>query len=142
MVELIFTDNFDVLFDKIIVKGDFKLENGAIYNYEPLSELSKMPIPGLKDLDSLIFQTLNSQVFIYRNEIYFPKTDIITNATDISAYGMQSFNEDYEYHLKLYLRDIFFSKNKKLLKEQGFEDKGDENKKGERKGLELDCKRH
>ena len=137
---IILTDSFDVIYDKIIVKGDFKLENGAIYNYEPLSELSKKPIPGLKDLDSLKFKTLNSQVFIYKNNIYFPKTDIITNATDISAYGMQSFDEDYEYHLKLFLRDVFFSKNKKLLKEQGFEDNDDENTKGERKGLELVAK--
>jgi hypothetical protein len=137
---IVFTDSFDVVFNKMVLKGDFKLQNGAIYNYEPLSELSKMPIPGLKDLDSLIFQTLNSQVFIYKNNIYFPKTDIITNATDISAYGMQSFDEDYEYHLKLFLRDIFFSKNKKLLKEQGFNEEEGENKKGERKGLELVAK--
>lgn len=135
-----FTENFDVIFDQMIVKGDFKLENGAIYNYEPLAELSEMPIPGLKSLDSLIFQTLTSQVFIYKNNIYFPKTDIVSSATDISASGMQSFDDDYEYHLKLYLRDIFFSKNKKLLKEQGFDTDEGENEKGERKGMELIAK--
>lgn len=137
---LFFTDDFDVIFDQMIVKGDFKLENGAIYNYKPLAELSKMPMPGLKGLDSLIFQTLNSQVFIYKNSIYFPKTDIVSSATDISAYGMQSFDDDYQYHLKLYLRDVFFSKNKKLLKEQGFDSDEKEDEKGERKGLELVAK--
>lgn len=137
---IFFTNDFDVIYDQMIVKGDFKLKNGAIYNYEPLAELSKMPIPGLKGLDSLIFQTLTSQVFIYKNNIYFPQTDIVSSATDISAYGMQSFDDDYEYHLKLYLRDVFFSKNKKLLKEQGFDSDAGENEKGARKGLELVAK--
>ncbi|WP_462281647.1 AsmA family protein [Salinivirga cyanobacteriivorans] len=118
---VILTDSFDVIYDKINVLGDFTLENGAIYNYEPLMEVSEYPVPALSDLDTLIFRTLNTNVFIYKNDIFFPKTDIISNKLDISAYGMQSFNEDYEYHFLMFFSDVIFGKNKKTLEDQGFE---------------------
>lgn len=118
---VILTDSFDVIYDKINILGDFKLENGAIYNYEPLMEVSEYPVPALSDLDTLIFRTLESNVFIYKNDIFFPKTDIVSNKLDISAYGMQSFNEDYEYHFLMFFGDVIFGKNKKTLEKQGFE---------------------
>lgn len=118
---VILTDSFDVIYDKINVLGDIQLDEGAIYNYEPLMEVSEYPVPALKDLDTLIFRTLNTNVFIYKNDIFFPQTDIVSNKLDISAYGMQSFDEDYEYHFLMFFGDVIFGKNKKVLEDQGFE---------------------
>ena len=58
-----------ILYDKIIVRGDLKLENGGIYNYEPIRELGKFT--GLRELENIVFRTLNSGIFIYDNNIYF-----------------------------------------------------------------------
>ncbi|HQA76319.1 MAG TPA: AsmA-like C-terminal region-containing protein, partial [Salinivirgaceae bacterium] len=125
-----------ILYDKIIVRGDLKLENGGIYNYEPIRELGKFT--NLRELDNIVFRTLNSGVFVYKNNIYFPKTDIVSTATDISAFGMVSFGDDYQLHLNVHLSDVLAGKSNKLLKAQGKEsDLFDGEDESSRKGLNL-----
>jgi len=53
-----------------------------------------------------------------KGAVYVPKTYISSTALDITAYGMQEFGTDYEYHLKLHLSDILVGKSEKLLKKQ------------------------
>lgn len=125
-----------LLYEKMNMLGNFKLENGGIYNFEPAMELSKFT--NLKELDNIVFRTLESNVFIYKNKIYFPRTDIISTAMDISVYGMQSFSDDYEYHMIVHLSDVLIGKSKKLLKRQGMESDLFEGKnKAKRSGLYL-----
>jgi hypothetical protein len=125
-----------VLYDKINLRGNFKLVNGGIYNFEPVMELGRFT--NLRELDNIVFRTLESSVFIYNNNIYFPKTDIVSTAIDISAMGMQSFDEDYQYHLTVYLSDVLLGKSSRLLKEQGMEKDGFEGEdESSRRGLYL-----
>ncbi len=105
-----------VLQDEIRLSGDFTIENGGIYDYAPLRELPK--ITSLDELDKIEFKTFNTNVFIIQGGIYVPKTYISSTAFDISAFGMQKFNDDYEYHLQLHLQDLLMGKSKKLKKEQ------------------------
>ena len=105
-----------VLQDEIRLSGDFTIENGGIYDYAPLRELPK--ITSLDNLDRIEFKTFNTNVFIIQSGIYVPKTYISSTAFDISAFGMQKFNDDYEYHLQLHLKDLLMGKSKKLLKNQ------------------------
>jgi hypothetical protein len=106
-------------YDKITMLGNFKLENGGIYEFEPAMELSKFT--NLRELDRIVFRTMVSSIFIYDNKVFFPKTDIVSSAIDMAAYGMQSFGKDYEYHLNVHLSDVLLGKSKKLLKRQGME---------------------
>lgn len=130
----------NVLYDKVNILGYFKLENGGIYNFEPAMELSKKT--NLRELHNIIFRTLESSVFIYGNRIFFPKTDIVSTAFDITAYGMESFGEEYEYHLVLHPGDALFGKTDKLLKQQGMESDVFEGvDKADRKGLYLVAKK-
>ncbi len=126
----------NILYDKISLLGNFKLENGGIYNFEPLMQLSKFT--NLNELERVVFRTLETSVFVYNNEIYFPKTDIVSSAMDISVYGMQSFADDYEYHLIVHLGDVLVGKSNKLLKQQGMEsDVFEGQDKANRSGLYL-----
>ncbi len=102
--------------DALRVRGDFELVDGGVFDFEPATELSKKT--NINELDNIQFKNLSSQVFILQRAIYVPKTYISSTALDITAYGMQGFGEDYEYHLKLHLSDILIGKSKKLLKEQ------------------------
>jgi hypothetical protein len=102
--------------DALRVKGDFQLEEGGVYNFEPATALSEKT--NINELDNIQFKNLNSQVFIMKGAIYVPQTYISSTALDITAYGMQEFGTDYEYHLKLHLSDILVGKSDKLLKEQ------------------------
>lgn len=105
-----------ILMDDIRVRGDFQLAEGGVYNFEPATELSKFT--NINELDNIQFKNLNSKIFIMQGAIFVPQTYISSTALDITAYGMQAFGEDYEYHLKLHLRDIMLGKSNKLLKEQ------------------------
>ena len=105
--------------DRIKAEGHFTLENGKIYSYEPLVELSKNKIiGGLKELDKLDFNTLNTSLFMYKDKIYIPKTDIVTSSMDITAFAMNDLNGDYEYHLEVHLGDVLTGKNNDLMKKQ------------------------
>ncbi len=132
----LFITGDSIHYDKIALLGKFKLEDGGIYNFEPAMELAKFT--QLRELDRIVFRTLESSIFVYNNKIFLPKTDIVSSAIDISAYGMESFGTDYEYHLNVHLSDVLIGKNKKLLKKQGMESdmfKGDD--KADRNGLFL-----
>lgn len=125
-----------IFYDKIIMKGDLKLEDGGIYNFEPLMEVGKFT--NLRELENLVFRTLETSIFIHKNNIYFPKTSIVSSAVDMAALGVQSFDSDYQYHITLFLRDVLLGKSDNLLKQQGMEKdgfKGDDQ--SDRKGLFL-----
>ena len=110
--------------EKIRAKGHFTLENGSIYSYEPLVELSKNKIVGgLKELDELDFNTLKSSLFMYKDKIYIPKTDIVTSSMDITAFAMHSMQDDYEYHLELHLGDVLTGKSEDIMKKQAKQSK-------------------
>lgn len=126
----------NLLYDKMHLLGSFKLENGGIYNFEPAMELAKFT--NLNELDNILFRTLETSLFIYNNQIYFPKTNIVSTAMDMAVYGMQSFGDDYEYHFVVYPGDVMLGKSKKLLKKQGLKEEGFEGKdKAKRSGLYL-----
>lgn len=116
------------------LKGDFKLTNGGLYNHESLTELSKFT--GIKELDNIRFLTLETSIFVLNGAIYVPETEIVNTAVDITAYGMQSFLEDYEYHLELNLGDVLTGKRSKLVERQEKAGK-DEGKEVNRNGVNL-----
>jgi hypothetical protein len=123
--------------EKIRAEGHFTLENGKIYGYEPLMELSKNKVlGGLKELDMLDFNTLNTSLFMYKDKIYIPKTDVVTSSMDFTAFAMHSMSDDYEYHLKIHLGDVFTGKSERLMKEQAKQNKMDRSA-IERNGLEF-----
>jgi len=126
--------------DRIRAEGHFTLEDGYIYDYEPLVDLSKsmgsFVAGGLKELDKLDFNTLKTSIFMYKDKVYIPKTDVVTSSMDFSGFAMHSLQDEYEYHLKLHLGDVFTGKSEKLMKEQAKQNKKDGTT-VERDGLKL-----
>lgn len=96
--------------------GNLALENGRIVNYEPAMEVSKFT--GIKELDNIELKTLKCNVFLFKNHMYVPVTDIVSSSMDLSTFGMQSLNDDYEYHLQMKLSEILKGKSKKLFERQ------------------------
>ncbi|PKP10530.1 MAG: hypothetical protein CVU09_06310 [Bacteroidetes bacterium HGW-Bacteroidetes-4] len=109
------------------VKGDFMLENGKVYDYPPLVELSESmkAFGGLRELAKMDFNTLKTSLFMLNDKIYIPQTNVVSNALDLSASAMQSMGEDYEYHITLHLGDVLTGKSKKLMEEQTKQNKKD-----------------
>lgn len=126
-----------IIMDRLNVLGDFQLADGGVYNFEPIMAIGKFT--GMKELENITFKTLRTNLFILNNKIFIPKTDIVSTALDVTAYGMKSFGPDYEYHAVVHLGDVLFGKSSKLMKQQGLE--GDianaDDKTVDRKGLYL-----
>ena len=111
-----------VLGNETRVKGEFRIGNGGIYNYKAAMDMAEFT--KLKELDSIRFKTFDSKIFMFKNKLYVPKTYIVSSALDIGFFGMQSMDEDYEYHVMLHLGDVLKGKSQKLLKRQA--ETGDE----------------
>ncbi len=102
--------------DKMLVSGDITLEKGGVYDYPPATEISRFT--SIKELDNIQFKTLRSSIFMFKNKLYVPRTNIVSNALDIAAFGMQNLDGDCEYHMELHLSNILFGKSKRRNKKQ------------------------
>jgi hypothetical protein len=105
-----------VRIDKMMVSGDITLEKGGVYNFPPAQEISSFT--SIKELDNIQFKTLHSNIFMFKNKLYVPRTIIVSNALDIAAFGMQSLDGDSEYHMEIHLSNILFGKSKRRNKKQ------------------------
>ncbi len=126
--------NFEPVYESLLLNGDLNLENGAMINVTPVMEVGKIPGIGLKNLDKLYFSKLSSNLFLFKNELYIPKTEIRSTSFDAMFLGMYSFGEDYAYHIRMFLGEVLSSKSKSNLKKQaqdgGFEEDADDVTKG------------
>jgi len=118
--------DFEPDYDEMLLKGDISLENGALFNVKPVMEVEQISGVGIKNLDSLYFSTLNSSLFLFRNNLYIPRTEIRSSSFDAMFLGMYSFGEDYAYHIRMFLGEVLSSKSKANLRKQaqagGFDD--------------------
>jgi len=104
--------------DSIRLTGDLTLEDGALINVPAVMEVEAIPFIGLKNLDNLQFSKMTSSIFIHRNEIWIPKTDIISSSFSASFLGMHGFGEEYSYHIRVMLRKIMSGNTKHLNKKK------------------------
>ncbi len=121
--------NYEPAMDSIMMSGDLKLENGALIDIKAITDLKDIPGNNIPNLDNMRFYTLTSNLFIYRNKIFIPKTDIFSNSLEASFLGMYSFNGEYDFRVRVLLGQILAGKVKKRSKEElesGFDpdDKG------------------
>lgn len=113
--------DFEPDYNEMSLKGELTIENGALFNVKPVMEVEQISGVGIKNLDSLYFSTLSSSIFLFRNNLYIPRTEIRTSSFDAMFLGMYSFGEDYAYHIRLFLGEVLSSKSKANLRKQSQE---------------------
>jgi len=110
----------------LTAEGNYHLVNGALINFAPVKQLSSFI--ALSELENINFEQLDNDFFIRNNYIYVPQMGIKSSAADLSVNGKHSFDNDYEYHVKILLSEILSrkrSKNKSNVTEFGvIEDDG------------------
>ncbi|MCJ7448123.1 MAG: AsmA-like C-terminal region-containing protein [Bacteroidales bacterium] len=128
----------------LTAEGKYVLVNGILINFEPVIQLSSFI--SLSELETIRFEKLENDFFIKNNYLFIPQMDIKSSAADFSVNGKHSFDDDYEYHVKILLSEILSKKIKKpkpsssefgVVQDDGLgrtsvllkiEDKGDETK--------------
>ncbi len=92
-------------------EGKYILTDGALVNFDPVKQLSSFI--ELSELENISFDKLENDFFIRTNFLYIPQMDVRSSAADLSINGKHSFDNNYEYHVKILLSEILSKKRKK-----------------------------
>jgi hypothetical protein len=92
----------------LTAEGKYHLVNGALINFDPVKQLSSFI--ALSELENISFEQLDNDFFIRNNYLYIPQMDVKSSAADLSVNGKHSFDNDYEYHVKILLSEILSKK--------------------------------
>lgn len=98
-------------FKTLTAEGKYTLVNGALINFGPIKELSSFI--ELSELENIHFEKLENDFFIKNNFVYVPQMEVKSSAADLSVSGKHSFDNDYEYHVKMLLSELLSKKRKK-----------------------------
>jgi hypothetical protein len=96
---------------EITAEGKYILTNGSLIDFDPVKELSNFI--ELSELENIHFEKLENDFFIRNNLLYIPQMEVKSTAADLSISGKHSFDNDYEYHVKILLSEILSNKRKK-----------------------------
>jgi hypothetical protein len=117
---LVFDDYLNFLEDKMFVKSNLNIKNGALDNVETMLEITEymrtnkaLKIALNKHIDHfedkiihLKFSELNNTITIKERKIIIPKMLIQTNALDVEFSGWHDFENNIEYHFSFRFRDL------------------------------------
>jgi hypothetical protein len=95
----------------LTAEGKYTLVNGALINFDPVKELSDFI--ELSELENIHFEKLENDFFIRNNFFYLPQMEVKSSAADLSVNGKHSFDNDYEYHVKMLLSEILSKQRRK-----------------------------
>ncbi|MBK3516523.1 AsmA-like C-terminal region-containing protein [Carboxylicivirga marina] len=113
-------DSIDM--ESIKMRGNYMLEDGRLKGYDIAVEMGELY--NIDELGDLHFKTIDTKMFVYKGAAYVPLTNIKSNALDISFFGMQQFDMDCEYYLRLYLKELLRrGKTNTIVKKQSKEKK-------------------
>lgn len=95
----------------LTAEGKYTLVKGALIDFDPVKQLSSFI--ELSELENIHFEQLENDFFIRNNILYIPQMDVRSSAADLSVNGKHSFDNNFEYHVKVRLSEILSKKRKK-----------------------------
>jgi len=95
----------------ITAEGKYVITDGALINFDPVKALSSYI--ELSELENIRFDKLANDFFIRNNVFYLPQMEIKSSAADITVNGEHSFDNEYQYHVKMLLSEILSNKARK-----------------------------
>jgi hypothetical protein len=92
----------------LTAEGKYRLMNGALINFDPVKQLSSFI--ELSELKNITFEELENDFSIRNNLLYIPQMEVKSSAADLSVNGKHSFDNNYEYHVRILLSEILSRK--------------------------------
>ena len=96
-------------------QAEIEITNGELVQFEPMLRLSKYI--NVDELRHIRFSTLKNKIFIDDQLVSMPEMDINSTAFNISVSGQHSFDNVFDYRLKVLLSEVLFNKARKKKKE-------------------------
>ena len=98
-------------YKSLVAEGKYIINNGELIDFEPVKELSSFI--ELSELENIHFEKLENDFFIRNNFVYIPQMEVNSSAADLSVNGKHSFDNIFEYHVKIRLSELLSKKRKK-----------------------------
>ncbi len=100
---------------KLVVNSNLAISKGEIVNFKPLEDLADFI--KVDDLEHVKFATLSNNITIKDKKVIIPLMKIQSSALDLDVSGSHSFDNEIEYHFRVFLSDILGRKARKAKKE-------------------------
>ncbi len=118
------TSGFTLQSNDLKCESSVVVTNGELVDFEPLNSLSSFI--NIEELKDIRFSKLENNIIITDSKVIIPRMSVSNSAINLIAEGEHSFDNLYEYHIRLKLSDLLYNKAKKD-DEAGFETASDEN---------------
>ncbi|HLP74105.1 MAG TPA: AsmA-like C-terminal region-containing protein [Bacteroidales bacterium] len=99
---------------EVTAEGRYTLLNGTLKDFEPVKQLSSFI--ELSELENIYFDKLENDFFIRNNVLFIPQMDVRSSAADLTVNGQHSFENNYEYHVRMLLSELLSKKRKTIKK--------------------------
>jgi hypothetical protein len=104
-----FNKNLEIDQRKLLFQTSISIKNGHLIEFEPLKNLSKFV--NEKYLNDIKFSELKNTFQIADRTIFIPEMTIKSNINTINMMGWHTFDNEFEYRLKIPLRNYKKSSN-------------------------------
>lgn len=96
-------------------QADIEITNGELVQFEPMLRLSKYI--DVEELRHIRFSTLKNAIFISNRLVTIPEMDIHSTAFNISVSGQHSFDNVFDYRMRVLLSEVLFNKARQKRQE-------------------------
>jgi hypothetical protein len=96
-------------------QGEFQITNGELVQFEPMLKLSKYI--DVDELKHIRFKTMKNTIYISDRTVSIPEMAINSTAFNISIAGLHTFDNHFDYRIRVLLSDVLFNKARKKKKE-------------------------
>jgi len=99
----LWTNDFVIEENSIVVDAEIEINNGKLRNYKPLEGLQDYI---KEDLSEISFKKLKNTILIKDKNITIPQMTINSNVMNFEVSGTHKFNNEIDYHLQILLSDL------------------------------------
>jgi hypothetical protein len=92
-----------------------EITNGELVQFEPMMRLSKYI--NVEELRHIRFSTLKNVIYISNRMVTIPEMDIHSTAFNISVSGQHSFDNEFDYRMRVLLSEVLFNRARKKKQE-------------------------
>jgi len=103
----------DMKLDKntFLADADIIIQDGELIGFEPMEQLSRFV--DIEELMHIRFSELKNEIFIRDREVILPQMDINSSALNLSGSGIHSFDNYYNYKIRLSLSEVLSRKRRR-----------------------------
>jgi len=108
-------EKFELNQKKLIASCSMQIKNGELINFEPMYKLSDYI--AVSELKQIKFEKLTNEILIKDRKVIIPQMEIKSSAFNIELSGEHTFDNVFDYKLKVLLSEVLAKKARKAKKE-------------------------